>query len=96
MQKGQLGFRSDEIQKGGSLHSVVQWHPVSLFFVAAPVKMVLPKKGSLFFPGHGTAEYSKWPTSHGPIAPAIGQNWCGVCLHAGALRLPVGQSCARN
>ena len=37
---GALGMRS----------SVVQWHLLLLFFVAAPLKMVFPKKGS-FFPG---------------------------------------------
>ena len=32
--------------------SVVQWHPLSFFFlVAAPLRMVFPKKGSLFLPG---------------------------------------------
>ena len=32
-------------------HSVVQWHPFSPFLVAAPLKMVFPKKGSRFFAG---------------------------------------------
>ena len=30
--------------------AVVQWHPFSLFLVAAPLKMV-PRKGSFFSPG---------------------------------------------
>ena len=32
-------------------NSVVQWHPVSLFLVTAPLKIVVPKEGSLFFLG---------------------------------------------
>ena len=31
------------------MFSVVQWHPFSLFSVAAPLKVVFPKQGSLFF-----------------------------------------------
>ena len=39
------------------LNSVAQWHPFSLFFsVAAPLKMVLPKKGSLSFRGPWATE----------------------------------------
>ena len=35
------------------IFSVVQWHPFSpLFLVAAPLKIVFPKKGSHFFEGH--------------------------------------------
>ena len=33
-----------------SIDSVVQWHPFSLVLVAAPLKMVFPKKGSLCSP----------------------------------------------
>ena len=32
--------------------SVVRWHLFPLFLVAAPLKMVFLKKGSLFFRGH--------------------------------------------
>ena len=34
-----------------SASQFVQWHPFSLFLAAAPLKMVFPKKGSLFFLG---------------------------------------------
>ena len=38
------------VSKNAKTTSVVQWRPFSpLFFVAAPLKMVFPKKGSLFF-----------------------------------------------
>ena len=39
---------------GDARYSVVQWRPFFslLFWVAAPLKMVFPKKGSLFFQGH--------------------------------------------
>ena len=45
-----------QVVRTSSIHSisVVQWHPFPLFFswggVAAPLKMVFPKKGSFFFP----------------------------------------------
>ena len=34
------------------LFSGTHWHPFSFFLVAAPLKMVFPKKGSLLFQGH--------------------------------------------
>ena len=51
---GHGGGRSLEgmvIRKPFVLISVVQWHPFFFFLVAAPLKMVFPKKGSLFLPG---------------------------------------------
>ena len=34
----------------GWKHSVVQWHPFSLFFGGSPTKNGLPQKGFPFFP----------------------------------------------
>ena len=64
--------------------SVVHWHqfffPFFFFFVAAPLRMVFPKKGSLFFQGHRlTTEERRgkrrllptlWRTWH-PVPPAL-------------------------
>ena len=52
---GDLEVIPRDFLTGRQMYSVVQWHPFSFFLLAAPQKMVLPKKGS-FFPGSRTTE----------------------------------------